>query len=77
MSPYPGFDDCAFLPLFFPAGMLGSPKAQITRKKLQENILAENIIFQGCVQYGTGILGTGMDVVSNLPRCPVLVLMSY
>ena len=24
--------------------------------------------------YGTGILGTGMDVVLNLPKCPVPVL---
>ena len=30
---------------------------------------------QGCVRYGTGILGTGMDVVPNLPKCPVPVLM--
>ena len=32
---------------------------------------------QGCVRYSTGILGTGMDVVQNLPKCPVPVLMSY
>ena len=31
---------------------------------------------QGCVRYGTGILGTGMDV-PNLPKCPVAVLTSY
>ena len=32
---------------------------------------------QGCVRCGTGILGTGMDVLPNLPKCPVPVLMSY
>ena len=32
---------------------------------------------QGCVRYGTGILGSGMDVVPNLPKCPVPVLTSY
>ena len=32
---------------------------------------------QGCVRYGTGIIGTGMDAVPNLPKCPVPVLMSY
>ena len=46
----------------------------------------------GCVRYGTGILGTyrygcrteltdvsgtGIDVVPNLPKCPVPVLMNY
>ena len=30
-----------------------------------------------CVRYGTGILSTGMDVVPNLPKCPVPVLTSY
>ena len=47
-------------------------------------------ILQGCVRYGTGTPGTGMDraqltkmsitgidVVPNLPKCPVPVLMSY
>ena len=33
-------------------------------------------MFQGCVRYGTGILGTGIDV-PNLPKCPVPVLMAY
>ena len=33
--------------------------------------------FLGCVRYGTGTPGTGMDVVSNLPKYPVPVLMSY
>ena len=47
--------------------------------------------YQGCVRYGTGILGTGMDIhteltevsstgidiVPNLPKCPVPVLMLY
>ena len=28
------------------------------------------------VCYGTGMLGTGMDVVPNLPKCPVPVLLS-
>ena len=27
------------------------------------------------VRYGTGVPGTGMDVVPNLPKCPVPVLM--
>ena len=31
---------------------------------------------QGCVRYGTGILGTGTDVVPKLPKYPVPV-MSY
>ena len=39
--------------------------------------MAKNRPFQGFVRYGTGILGTGMDVVPNLPKCPVPVLMSY
>ena len=30
-----------------------------------------------CVRYGTGILGTGMDVVPKLPKRPVPVLMPY
>ena len=34
-------------------------------------------IYQGCVRCGTGFLGTGMDVVPNLPSCPVPVLTSY
>ena len=34
-------------------------------------------IFQGCVRYGTGILGTGIDVVPYLPKCAVPVLTSY
>ena len=33
--------------------------------------------YQGCVRSGTGIFGTGMDVVPNLPKCPVPVLTSY
>ena len=36
-----------------------------------------NDILQGCVRYGTGILGTGMPVVPSLPKCPVPVLLSY
>ena len=32
---------------------------------------------QRCVRYGTGILGTGVDVVPKLRKCPVPVLMSY
>ena len=32
---------------------------------------------QECVRYGTGILGAGMGVVPNSPKCPVPVLMSY
>ena len=32
---------------------------------------------QACVRYGTGILGTGINVVPNLPKCPVPVLMLY
>ena len=32
---------------------------------------------QTCVRYGAGILGTGMDVVPNLPKCPVPVSTSY
>ena len=35
-----------------------------------------NTKIQGCVRYGTGILGTGMDV-PNLSKFPVPVLMSY
>ena len=31
----------------------------------------------GCVRHGTGTPGIGMDVVPNLLKCPVLVLMSY
>ena len=34
-------------------------------------------ILQGCVRYRNGILGAGMDVVTNSPKCPVPVLMSY
>ena len=34
-------------------------------------------MLQGCVRYGTGFLGTGMDGVPNLPKCSVPVLMSY
>ena len=30
---------------------------------------------QGCARYGIGIVGTGIDVVPNLPKCPVPVLM--
>ena len=33
-------------------------------------------INQGCVRYGTGTPGTGMDAVPSLPKCPVPVLMS-
>ena len=29
------------------------------------------------VRYGTGVPGTGMDVVPNLPKCPVPVWMPY
>ena len=47
------------------------------------------VVFQGCVRYGTGMTGTGMDVrnfgvsgtgihvVPRLPKCPVRVLMLY
>ena len=35
------------------------------------------INIEGCVRYGTVILGTGVDAVPNLPKCPVPVLMSY
>ena len=30
----------------------------------------------GCVRYGTGSLGTGMDVVPKLLKCPVLEFRS-
>ena len=30
-----------------------------------------------CVRHGTGIFGTGMDAIPNLPKCPVPVLMLY
>ena len=40
------------------------------------NLIGDRIL-QECVRYGTGILGTGIDVVPNLPKCPVPVLMSY
>ena len=34
-------------------------------------------VFHGCVWYGTGILGTGIDFVPNLPKCPIPVLVLY
>ena len=37
----------------------------------------EYIATTGCVRYCTGILGTGMDFVPNLPNCAVLILTSY
>ena len=36
---------------------------------------ANKLLLQGCVRYGTGILGTDMDVVPKLLKCPVPVLM--
>ena len=36
-----------------------------------------NNFLKECVRYGNGILGTGMDVVPNLPTCPVPLLMPY
>ena len=36
-----------------------------------------NKISKECVRYGTGVLGTGMDVVPKLPKRPIPVLMLY
>ena len=40
-------------------------------------VVRVKIIRQTCVRSGTGTPGTGMDIVPNLPKCPVPVLMSY
>ena len=49
-------------------GVIFSPPLGVTHTCLH---------LQGCVRYGTGILGTGMDVVPSLPKCAVTVLMSH
>ena len=63
----------------------------VSRKSGNERPSYTSTRFQGCVWYGTGILGTGMDVVpnlnqvsgtgidvvSNLRKFSVRVLMSY
>ena len=50
----------------------------VTYNNKVESIILEDIVnLQGCVRHGTGIFGTGMDVVPNLPKCPVPVLTSY
>ena len=49
-------------------------QAEIKKNEILESVYRS---FQGCVRYGIGILGIGMDVVPNLPKCPVPVLMSY
>ena len=48
------------------------------RQGYRRSIIGSSITcFQGCVRYGTGIIGNGMDVVPKLRKCPVPVLMSY
>ena len=34
-------------------------------------------MYQGRARYATGTFGTGMDVVTSLPKCPETVLVSY
>ena len=40
-------------------------QAEIKKNEILESVYRS---FQGCVRYGIGILGIGMDVVPNLPN---------